>query len=161
MKYDTTAVRRQNRLLEELEAYELLKTGEYGVLSMSAVEGGGYGIPINYAWDGKEHIYFHCAPEGQKLECLRTNNKVSFCVVGKTLVLSSQFSTAYESVLAFGTIRQALLTEERMHALELLLDKYSPADKVVGMQYAVNSFSRTHILRLDIERISGKSKKMK
>lgn len=104
MKYDTTTVRRQNRLLEELEAYELLKTSEYGVLSMSAVEGGGYGIPINYAWDGKEHIYFHCALEGQKLECLRANDKVSFCVVGKTQVLSSQFSTAYESVLVFGTI---------------------------------------------------------
>ncbi len=48
-------------------------------------------------------IYFHCAPEGHKLENLSGNNKVSFCVVGKTQVLPDKFATNYESVIVFGT----------------------------------------------------------
>lgn len=159
MKYDNSAVRRQNRLMEEEEAFRLLETGEYGVLSMCTVEGGGYGIPISYVWDGKLSVYFHCAPEGRKLVNLQANNHVSFCVVGKTKVIPEQFSTAYESVLVFGTIQQNLPSEERMYALELILDKYAPQDKVKGLKYAENSFPRTHILRLNIESISGKCKK--
>ena len=45
--YDNTAVRRQDRLLDVARACELLRTGEYGVLSMQAEEGGGYGIPLS------------------------------------------------------------------------------------------------------------------
>lgn len=159
MRYDTSAVRRQKRLLEEEDARELLKTGEYGILSMIATDGGGYGIPISYAWDGNEHIYFHCAPKGQKLEYLKANDKVSFCVVGKTQVLAAQFTTIYESVLVFGTIKQDISAEERMHALLLLLDKYSTEEKVMGIQYAEKMFPHTHILRLDIELVSGKCNK--
>ena len=45
-----------------------------------------------------------------------------------------------------------------MHALELILDKYCPEDKVVGLKYAEKSFHRTEIIRIDIESASGKQK---
>ena len=45
-----------------------------------------------------------------------------------------------------------------MSALSLLLSKYCPNDKMVGMQYAEKSFFRTEIIRLDIEEVSAKSK---
>lgn len=48
MNYNTESVRRQDRLLNEQAAIELLSGGEYGVLSLQAEAGGGYGIPINY-----------------------------------------------------------------------------------------------------------------
>ena len=47
-----------------------------------------------------------------------------------------------------------------MKALELLLDKLSPEDKVVGMKYAEKSFHRTEIIRLDIDNWSGKCKRV-
>ena len=43
-------------------------------------------------------------------------------------------------------------------ALELLLDKFSPNDKAVGLKYAEKSFYRTEILKLHIQSISGKAK---
>lgn len=52
MKYSNETVRRQDRLLEEENALRLLQTAEYGILSMQAAGGGGYGIPVNYVWDG-------------------------------------------------------------------------------------------------------------
>lgn len=163
LNYDNSKVRRQERLLEEVDAVELLRSGEYGVLSMTeTVEGevGGYGIPINFIWDGEQSIYFHCAPEGYKLEMLKKNPMVSFCVVGHTQVISHKFTTAYESIVVRGKANTNLSSEERMKALMLLLDKYSPDDKKIGMKYTENSFHRTEIIRLDILQFSGKTKRV-
>ncbi len=159
MNYDNSPIRRQDRLLSEEEAALLLKNGEYGILSMTTEDHAAYGIPLSYVQEA-DHLYFHCAPEGEKLRVLSRNNRVSFCVVGKTKVISHQFTTAYESVLVKGTITSGLPDEERMHALELILDKYSPNDKLTGLKYAEKSFHRTEILRLDILSVSGKSKRM-
>lgn len=157
MNYNNNSIRRQDRLLSESEGMTLLKEGEYGFLSMVTENNAGYGIPLSFAIE-EDKIYFHCAPEGEKLRILQKNHQVSFCVVGHTKVISHQFTTAYQSVIAKGTITTGLSDEEKMHALELILDKYSPNDKVVGLKYAEKSFPRTEILRMDITEISGKCK---
>ena len=43
-----------------------------------------------------------------------------------------------------GTV--GLNEEERINALHLLIEKYSPNDKVIGNQYAQKSFHRTNRL---------------
>lgn len=161
MEYNNTTVRRQDRLLEEESAIKLLENGEYGVLSMMSTDGSVYGIPISYAWDGQSAIYLHCAPEGEKLRNIAQNSAVSFCIVGQTEVISNQFTTAYESLVLRGNAVKITEREERMLALELILDKYSPNDKEVGMKYAEKSFDRTAIIRMDIDEFSGKTKKIR
>lgn len=160
MKYTNESIRRQNRLLEEEKAIALLESGEYGVLSMQAEEDGAYGVPVNYVWNKDHSIYIHCAPEGRKLRCIKHCNRVSFCVVGKTHVISNQFTTEYESIVLKCQAHIGLNEEERMHALHLLIDKYSPDDKVTGAKYAEKSFHRTEIIRLDITEASGKCKRV-
>ena len=88
-------MRRQDREITREEAIGILEKGEYGVLSMCTPANEGYGIPINYTFNNA-HIYFHCAKTGSKLEYLRNNPNVSFCVVGKTTVLPSAFGTLYQ-----------------------------------------------------------------
>lgn len=161
MNYSNAEVRRQDRLLDEEAAKQLLTTGEYGVLSLQAEEGGAYGLPINYVWDGANALYLHCAPEGRKLRCLKLCDRVSFCVVGGTRVASEKFTTAYESIVLSGVARIGLSEEERKQALELFLGKYSPEHKESGMKYAMGSFHRTEIIRLDIAAWSGKCKRVR
>lgn len=164
VKLNNEGVRRQDRLLDESGSIELLRTGEYGVLSMVESvdkEIGGYGIPLNYVWDGNHSIYFHCAPEGYKLDCLKENLKVSFSVIGHTKVISHKFTTAYESIVVRGIVFMELTEKECMKALLLILDKYSPNNKEIGMKYAEKSFHRTNIIRLDIIEVSGKTKRIK
>jgi nitroimidazol reductase NimA-like FMN-containing flavoprotein (pyridoxamine 5'-phosphate oxidase superfamily) len=144
--------------MDNERAMQLLETGEYGFLAMCGKNGYGYGIPLNYVREDTS-IYFHCAPEGFKLENIRQNNRVSFCVVGCTQVLPGQFSTAYESAQAFGRIACDLPEEERYKALDLLVAKYSPDFADISKTYVRKSFHRTNILRLDMEHLSGKSKK--
>lgn len=164
VKLNNEGVRRQDRLLDESGSIELLRTGEYGVLSMVESvdkEIGGYGIPLNYVWDGNHSIYFHCAPEGYKLDCLKENPKVSFSVIGHTKVISHKFTTDYESIVVRGIVFMELTEKECMKALLLILDKYSPNNKEIGMKYAEKSFHRTNIIRLDIIEVSGKTKRIK
>ena len=159
MEYNNREVRRQDRLLGQEEALELLKNGEYGVLSMQSEDGkGAYGVPVNYVWDRGNSIYIHCAPVGRKLNCIDHCHEVSFCVVGRTEVKSESFTTAYESVVMKCEAHHGLHEAERMSALSWLVSKYCPNNKIQGMENAQRSFHRTEIIRLDILEISGKSK---
>ena len=150
-------LRRKDRILNDERTLQLLKTGEYGFLAICGVNGYGYGIPVNYVFEDK-NIYFHCAVEGFKLESIRKNNRVSFCVVGRTQLLPQQFSTTYESAIVYGRIKYDLLDDERHKALNLFVTKYSPDFADISQSYINQSFHRTNILRMDIEHFSGKSK---
>lgn len=160
MRYANEKIRRQDRLLEETNARLLLQSCEYGVLSMRDEDVGAYGIPLSFVWDGDSAIYIHCAPIGRKLRCIATYPTVSFCVVGKTNVLPDKFTTEYESVIATCNAYTGLSDDEKMNALRLLLQKYSPDDQIIGQQYAEKSFHRTEIIRLNILDFSGKCKKV-
>ena len=109
-------MRRQDRKIEYKEAYQILKDGEYGILSMVTTDNSAYGIPFSYVIID-DSVYFHCALEGSKLDFIRKNNKVSFCVVGKTEVLPSKFSTKYESAIALGEIYEVNDQNEKKKSL--------------------------------------------
>lgn len=88
MEFNNSKIRRQDRTLDRQRAFEILKEGEYGILSMQAEDGNGaYGIPLSYVWDRGNSIYIHCAPVGRKLDCIDRCHNVSFCVVGRTRVI--------------------------------------------------------------------------
>jgi nitroimidazol reductase NimA-like FMN-containing flavoprotein (pyridoxamine 5'-phosphate oxidase superfamily) len=157
MIYSTAEIRRQDRLLPESKALELLRSGEYGVMSMCCDDSAAYGVPVNYVWDGRQAIYIHCAATGKKLKCIDRNNLVSFCVVGNTKVIPSRFATEYESIIIECRASVNLPADERMRALMLLVEKYSPGAGEKGKKYAEKYFHETEIIRLDVDKWSGKS----
>lgn len=159
MIYDNTRVRRQDRLLEEPSARELLERGEYGILSMVDAEGGSYGVPISYAWDGEGSVYFHCAREGHKLRSMERDPRVTLTVVGDTRLCPRQLTTGYESIILRGEIGRCGGEAERMHALELLCRKYAPEHRL-WRRAAEASAERTEVLRMEIASMSGKQKKI-
>ncbi|MDR2955132.1 MAG: pyridoxamine 5'-phosphate oxidase family protein [Prevotella sp.] len=154
-------VRRQNRLLDNQERIEeLLQSGEYGFLSVGYEENGySYGIPLSYAYDkDTSSLYFHCATEGQKLEILTKENKVSFCIVGETEPVADQFTTLYESVIVFGKADVNVTEEEKRKGLRLLVAKYSKGFEDIGEKYMEGSWHRTFVFKLNIEHTSAKAK---
>jgi len=154
-------VRRQNRILEDRDRIEeLLRNAEYGYLSVGTEENGyAYGIPMSYAYDKDTNsLYFHCAPEGQKFDVMKAGNKVSFCIVGVTKPIGSQFTTIYESVIAFGRAYLTLSDEEKRKALRLLVLKYSPGYEEQGEKYMEKSWHRTAAFKVEIDHITAKAK---
>lgn len=153
-------IRRKNRELTGERIQELLKSAEYGFLSLGTSENGyAYGIPINYAYDEEsKSLYFHGAPDGQKTDEIRRNNKVSFCVVGKTQPIPEQFSTIYESVIVFGEASIIDSDEEKRKALRLLVVKYSGGFEDLGEKYMNKSWNRTLTFKIEVRHITAKAK---
>lgn len=153
-------VRRQNRVLEGERITELLINSEYGFLSLGTSENGyAYGIPISYAYEEESNsLYFHCALEGQKLDEISKNNKVSFCVVGKTNPIANQFTTLYESVIAFGDAVTNLSDDEKRKTLRLLVKKYSAGFEEIAEQYMDKSWNCTSTFKIEIKHITAKAK---
>jgi len=150
-------IRRKDREIDSKEAIALLSQCEYGVLSTVDIHGQPYGVPLNYAYKNNS-LYFHCARLGHKLENIESNPNVSFCVVGKTRVLQAKFSTEYESAVAFG-VASEVQGAEKISALQLLVEKYSPGFIEEGKKYIEEENKTTKVIKIEINHISGKARR--
>jgi nitroimidazol reductase NimA-like FMN-containing flavoprotein (pyridoxamine 5'-phosphate oxidase superfamily) len=147
-------MRRKDKEIGTDEAITLLAECEYGVLSTVDNNGQPYGLPLNYAY--KDNcIYFHCALAGHKIDNIDNNPKVSFCAVGDTKVLPSEFSTDYVSAVAFGVASEVQGTE-RYDAFVLLLEKFALDFMKEGRKFIEKLDKVTKVIKIEIQHISGK-----
>lgn len=150
-------MRRKDREIDQKEAMELLIRGEYGTLSTIGEDGYPYGLPVNYVVMG-DIIYIHCAKEGQKLRNIGYSDKVSFSVVGHTMVVPEEFSTNYESAVVYG--RALHITDEKKgEVLFAFIEKYSPNRIEEGKAYIARMGGATTVIGIEIERLTGKRRK--
>ena len=97
-------MRRIDRAVSEKEAWDIVKKGDWGTLSLIGDEGYPYGVPLNYiVEDGK--LYFHSGAKGHKLDAMKASSKACFTIVTKAQVIQDKVTTAYESVILFGNVR--------------------------------------------------------
>lgn len=150
-------IRRKDREISTEAASELLATAEYGILSTVGADGEPYGVPLNYVWRD-QHIYFHCATSGHKLDNIAAHSRVSFCVVGQTRLLPELFATAYESAIACGLATEAQ-GEERAAALVWLLEKYCPDYVTEGKEYITRKDPVTAVIKIKVDQVSGKARR--
>ncbi|MGI9568521.1 MAG: pyridoxamine 5'-phosphate oxidase family protein [Desulfobulbia bacterium] len=149
--------RRKDRSIEQEEALEILREGEFGVLSTSSVDGEPYGVPLNYCVIDC-CILFHCALEGHKIDNIDSNKSISFCVVGKTEIMPEKFGTKYESVIVSGNVEE-VFGFEKQEALEGLLHKYSSGYIEDGTKYIEGLIEKTKVYKIGINNLSGKARR--
>lgn len=145
---------RKDKQTTDERAIELLEQGEYGVLSTIDVNGYPYGVPLSYAYFNNA-IYYHCALEGHKLDNIQNSDKVSFCVVNEAITLPKKFSVAYQSVILYGRATE-VFGEEKFNALLSLIHKYSPDFTEAGQKYVESDIEKTKIIKIAIEKLTGK-----
>jgi uncharacterized protein len=150
-------MRRKDRQIDDAAVISLLLKCDYGVLSTVDENGYPYGVPLSYAY-ANNAIYFHCALEGQKLDNIKGNDKVSFTIIGEVEALPSKFSTRYESVIVFGSAAE-VFEEEKYNALVTILDKYSKNYMEQGKAYIKNDIDKTKVIKISIEHVTGKARK--
>ena len=149
-------IRRSDRARSEEEAWEILARAEHGVLATVGADGWPYAVPMNHVLLG-DVLYLHCAPEGHKLENIANQERVSYCAVASARVLPEKLSTLYESAVVFG--RAALVTDpvEKRKALESLATRFCGALTAAADDVIRTDASRTTVVRIQIERITGKA----
>jgi hypothetical protein len=150
-------LRRKDRAITEEEAIALLNKAEYGVLSTVNENGKPYGVPLNFCIIDL-CIFFHCAIEGQKIDNIKQNKSVSFCVVGNTEILPDKFGTKYESVIVSGGVEEVFDINKQI-ALKGLLQKYSPEFFDKGLKYIEDLGEKTRVFKITINKLTGKARK--
>lgn len=151
-------MRRIKQQLSTAETEAILRAGTSGVLAVSGDDGYPYAVPISYVYaDGK--LYFHSAVTGHKLDSLRRNEKVSFCVIDKDEVIQQTFTTHYRSAIIFGRARVLESDEEKQHAALLLAQKYSPDYPAEGLAEIEKSWARFLTVEVTVEHMTGKAAK--
>ena len=133
----------------------ILKENTSGVLSVYGEDGYPYGVPLSYVYaDGK--LYFHSAKDGHKIDAVRNNNKVSFTVIAQDNIVAEEYTTYFQSVIAFGTARILEQDDEKRAAIEQLAEKYMPDLKEGRLQEIEKEFHRLCMIEVTIDSLTGK-----
>ena len=151
-------MRRSKQQLSDEEIEQVLERSKTGVLGVIGDGGYPYTVPMNFVY-ANERIYMHSALNGHKIDAITANEKASFCVIDADDVVPADYSTNFRSVIAFGKARIVEDEEEKMASLRLLGDKFNPNhDDALDAEIA-RTFSRLHMIAIDIEYVTGKQSK--
>ena len=129
------------------------------MLCLTDSDGNPHAVPVSPALDG-ETVYIHCAPAGYKLDCIAHNPQVCLVCADHITRMPERFSTAYQSTVAYGKARLVEGKDEKVRALDLICRKYALSNMDNFEAEMEKSFARTAIIRIDIENISGKQRKL-
>ncbi len=153
---------RKDREISEEECIGILQRAEYMVMATADMQGVPYAVPLSFVYlQGK--IYFHSGMhKGHKISNLMENPRCSLAVVGNTQpIYTKNFTTYFESVVIFGTVRELVCEDEKKAVLFALAEKYLPEHMDKAEKDISASLSRTAVYEILPEKICGKAKRAK
>jgi len=117
-----------------------------------------YVVPLCFGYDG-EALYFHCAREGRKLDILRRNNRVCFEFdIVEGIIKNTQacgWGMRYRSVIGVGTAHLVEKNDEKIKGLAVIMNQYADGRFI----FPDDAVSRTAVIKVIIESVSGKQRK--
>lgn len=144
-------------------ALEVFDKAPYVTVSMTRPDGTPYGLPLSLIRKGDDVFYFHCAGDGEKIDCLNANPVVSLSAVSKCRPEyeedKNNFTEYFHSAVAIG--RAELVTDpaEKTEALRLLCMRFLPAYIDHFDEAIARSLAYTTVVRITLtEPPVGKAK---
>ena len=157
-------------MTEREEIDKLLAEAGHGYLGIVTADGWPSVVPLNFVVVD-DTVYFHGAHEGQKMDALAANPRVSFTVVEDFSFIPSYFrdprfacpaTQYYRSVMIRGHARIVDGAAEKALALQALMEKLQPEGGFEPITAAApmyrKSLKTTAVVAIDIEQIAGKFK---
>lgn len=153
-------MRRIRQQLSDQRAKAVLENGKTGVLAVNGDDGYPYTVAVNYVYyNGK--IYIHSAKEGHKIDAIKNNDKVSFCVIENDEVFIKKLTTLYRNTVVFGRAKiiengkNGENKEELTDILTALGLKYNSDEKSVKREIK-NALDVLCCIEITPEHITGK-----
>ena len=81
--------------------------------------------------------------------------------VGDVERAKDKFTTGYECAMADGVCREVTEDAEKLHALRLIAEKYTPEHMPAFDDEVAASLARTGVYRIDLGSVTGKAKVLK
>ena len=123
-------MRRADREMGADFAFEVFDMAPFVTVSMVNPKGEPYSVPLSLVREGEKTFYFHCAAEGEKLDCIRLNQDVYLSAVTLCRPTVSpregEFTLQYKSATARGVAEIVADFAEKTFALEKICQKFLP-----------------------------------
>lgn len=151
-------LRRKDKAMEDpAELHRILGTTRYVTLAMCR-EGEPYLVTLSHGYDVVRNcLWFHCAPEGKKMEFLRANP-----VVWGQAMIDGGYRTGecdhyFTTVMFRGRVHFPEDPDSKRHALEVLIRQLeaNPATVIEGM-VTEKAMAGVTVGRIDLDFLSGK-----
>lgn len=147
-------MRKIKRQKDAAWALEVFDKAPYVTVAMVRPDGTPYALPLSLVRSGANTFYFHCAGEGEKLDCLRACPVVSLSAVSKCTprfeAEKTNFTEYYHSAIAIGRAETVENDEEKLLALRLLCMRFLPGYMEHFDEAARRSLSRTTVVRITL-----------
>lgn len=156
-------MRKASRQKDARWALDVLDKAPYITVSMTRPDGTPYGLPLNVVRKDDHTFYFHCAPDGEKIDCLKHNPTVSLSAVSRCSPQyeadKNNFTEYYNSAIAIGTAEFVTDDVEKAEALHLLCTRFLPKYMEHFDEAVARSLNRTMVVRITLAQPPvGKSK---
>ena len=148
-------MRRKDREMSRDFALAVADKCAYSVMATVNPDGDPYCIHLSMAREG-DWLYFHSPIEGHKIDNLKHQNRVCICCVGDVKPIPGVFSIGYESALINGAASEVTDREEKIRALTLISQRYTPANMEAFDKEIEKALDRTGVWKIHIDEISGK-----
>lgn len=133
-------------------ALEVFDRAPYVTVSMTRPDGTPYGLPLSLVRRDSETFYFHCAADGEKLDCLGVNPVVSLSAVSKCTPRFEEernnFTEYYHSAVALGEASIVSDDDEKIMALRMLCERFLPKYMEHFDEAVARSLNRTTVVRI-------------
>ncbi len=147
-------MRRASREMDAAFALEVLDKAPFVTVSMTRPDGTPYGLPLSLARTDDKTFYFHCALEGEKLDCIAHHptvflSAVSLCAptVGPK---DGSFTLQYKSATAIGNAELVTDREEKIAAMRAICMRFLPRHMDAFDDAIDRSLERTAVVRITL-----------
>ena len=156
-------MRKAARHKDEEWALNVFDRAPFVTMSMIRPDGTPYGLPLSLIRSNRRTFYFHCADEGDKLDCIRANPVVSLSAVSRCTpkfeTEKKNFTMYYDSAIALGEAEIVTDNSEKIMALRLLCQRFLPKHMENFDEAIKRSLERTVVVKITLTEPSvGKSK---
>jgi len=147
-------MRKASREMDAPFAYEVFDKAPYITVSFTRPDGTPYGVPLSLVRTDEQTFYFHCAMEGDKLDCIAANPAVFLSAVTKCAPTvgpkDGSFTLQYRSAMAEGRAEVITDRTEKIEALRAICLRFLPKHMDAFDEAIARSLDRTAIVKITL-----------
>lgn len=148
------AMRKFNRQMDADWALQVFDRAPFITISMITPDGLPYAVPLSIARKDAHTFYFHCAFEGEKLDCISHCPVVWLSAVSKCTPKFEEekgnFTEYYHSAMARGKAEPVTDRTEKIEALKLICTRFLPKYMEHFDSAIERSLERTNVIRITL-----------